>query len=354
MEARAYALLALLTWIAFTISESNRKNKYVELAFVCALLLYTHYLSVWIIAAVYAGFLIDGNIRIQWKKILAFTCLFLVLILPVVVPAVARIRHMSQTGTWVEKPVLTQIYGHINLMWNSPALTVVFILSIIYFIFQTRFRIRAILQEDRLFRPLLWFVIIYGGLFIQSFVFQPVFIPRYLFFSSVPLFIFFSGFILHVFQSGSSRWILAALVFVCLLPGIELKPSFNRDIRLLVNETEAMKGRSSALIICPSHASLSYSINAYTKDFFTGMDERELNAKHKIFPVNSFEEIPDSLLQCDRLVYLDAAAAFTLPENGIVAGLLQDFRIKADKQVPQIYRIILAERISQATSFPSD
>jgi len=342
MEARAYSLLAFLTWLAFWVYSREGVFKYYLLAFVSALLIYTHYLSVWVIAAICIGFVIDGSVKKHLKHVLSFLLLLGLFILPIVIPAFTRINHMQSTGTWVQAPVWTQIYGHINLMWNGFLVTILALITGFYFIFRNK-SVSQMLKSQWLM-PLLWFFVIYFGLFLQSILFQPVFIPRYLFFASVPLFIFLAILADEAFDKTKlfPLWIL--LLLICLLPGLDLSPSNNRDMRKLVAETDALRNDGAPLIICPSHASLSYHANAYPDMFFSGSTETEMNKKNGVFPVNSFQEIPDSLLQLPALIYLDADAAFTLPDNGIEQGLKNLFMLRSEIQVPEIYKLIRLEK----------
>ena len=346
METRAYSLLAFLTWLAYRIFSHEGVLKYYLLALVAALLFYTHYLSVWIIAAICLGFVIDGSVKRQLKHVASFLLLFGLLILPIILPAIERINHMKSTGTWVQAPVWTQLYGHINLMWNGFAITLLAFATGIYFIFRNKSF--SEIQKSAWFMPLVWFLVIYCGLYLQSILFQPVFIPRYLFFASVPLFIFLAMLADAAFAKTRifSFWLLALLTG--LLPNLDLSPSNKRDMRKLAAETEALRTGGVPLIICPSHASLSYHVNAYPDLFFSGADESEMNMRKRIFPVNSYNEIPDSILKLPALVYLDAAAAFTLPENGIEQGLKNNFLLKSQIQIPEIYRVIRVEKNSKS------
>ena len=342
MEARAYSLLAFLTWLAYWVFTREWVFKYHLLAFISALLIYTHYLSVWVIVAICIGFVIDGSLKKQLKQVLSYLLLLGLFILPIVIPALTRINHMQSTGTWVQAPVWTQIYGHINLMWNGFLVTILALITGVFFIFRNK-SVSQILKSPWLM-PLVWFFVIYFGLYLQSILFQPVFIPRYLFFASVPLFIFLALLADEAFVGTKlfPVWVLALLI--CLLPELDVSPSNKRDMRKLVEETAALRKDGAPLIICPSHASLSYHVNAFPDLFFKGATEAEMNRRNGIFPVNSFQEIPDSLMQLPALVYLDADAAFTLPENGIEQGLKTSFNLRSEIQVPEIYKLIRLEK----------
>lgn len=341
MEARAYTLLAFLTMLALGATLNGSQNKpfrLYQLAVISALLIYSHYLSVWVLACILLSLIIDKSLFKFPKQSFAAFLLFIVLIAPLLLPAWQRIGHMKETGTWVPEPVITQIYGHINLMWNGAIVTILAGAAGLTALAANRKNIIPFISKRSVSVPLMWFLIIYFGLYFQSILFQPVFIPRYLFFASVPLFVFTAMLADEAAAVVKKSWIFPILFLVSLFPGIHFKPSNHRDMRLLVERTAEIR-HNEPLLVCPSHATLAYLCNAYPQLFFSGKNESEMNELNRIYPINSFAEIPDSLLNKPALVYMDADAAFTLPENGIEAGLEQHFQEVEIIRVPEIYTI---------------
>ncbi|MCB0821007.1 MAG: hypothetical protein KDC13_10320, partial [Bacteroidetes bacterium] len=341
LEARSYTLLALLTLLAMQLCMNGINEKQVRLYFlaiISALLIYTHYLSIWVLIAVAITLLADKTPLKYPGKSLAALIIFLILISPLVLPALQRIGHMKETGTWVQAPVITQLYGHINLMWNGALMTVAAGLTGLTALYINRKNISALIIKREIGIPFLWFVVIYFGLYIQSLIFQPVFIPRYLFFASVPLFIFLAMLADESTKLIRKGWVLPLLILICLLPGLDFSPGRNRDMRTLVNRTLQLS-EGTPLLVCPSHANLGYLCNAFPDLFFNGMEEAEINKQQHIFPINSFAEIPDSILNTNALVYLDVDAAFTLPQNGIEEGLQHYFEEIEIVRIPEIYEV---------------
>lgn len=349
-ELRAYSLLTFLSLLAFVFTsiqaeKQNSSAPLYYLSLVSIALIYTHYLSVFVILASSMSILVFSNGISRLKQFIAPALVFIVGVSPLLYSFFARLSHVSQTGTWVPEPHWTQLYGHLIILLNSSAnFLILFLIILAYFVaFSWRNELKSRLKKlftNNIFKyGALWFLVVYLGLYLQSLIFQPVFIPRYIFFSSIFLFLCIA-IIFNEFATDTRKKNFILLVFF--IPytfAFELNPSNHREMKELIRVVEN-RVDESAVVICPSSFELAYAFHADKELFYSNGDLRtQLNEKH-IFPVDYADEIPENLFnQFETIVFLDADAGFTLPNNQVQTRLLSRFNLISQDSVPAIFKV---------------
>lgn len=350
-EARAYALLFLFTVLALRgiysiIDNPYNRRSYIELSLVNILLIYTHYLSIWIIIAEIITWLIFSCSIAAFRKSIPAIILFILGFSPLLLAALARINHMQSVDTWVPDAEVSQLYGYINTMLNGALGSLAFILITgigIAYSFKN-FNLSTIISKDLLIASF-WFLIIYLGLFLQSIFFQSVFIPRYLFFSSVPLFLAMVLFTDKLISKDWLRYTALILMLIGMLPGYSLNPENHREMKQLVNYVASQKTSETVLVICPASFDLAYTYHAHRDIFKSPKNYRKALANQAIYPSDHLDQLPDSVKSvANRIIFLDADSKFTLPNNSILQGLERDFKLKSRQHIDLIFDVYVFER----------
>jgi len=350
-EARAYSLLFLLTVLALRgiykiIDNPTNSLFYIELSIVNILLIYTHYLSIWIFIAQVITWLIFSRSIAAFRKSIPAIVLFLLGFSPLVLAAIARINHMQGVDTWVPDAKVSQLYGNINIMLNGASGSLAFILITVTGI---AFGIKNINRDKIISKDLLittfWFLIIYVGLFLQSMLFQSVFIPRYLFFCSVPLFVAMVFFIDTLITLSWLRFAAVLLLIVAMLPGYSMNPENHREMKQVVGYINSQNTPKTALVICPASFDLAYIYHANRDIFKSPNNYRNALENRAIYPVDHIDQLPDSIKSfSNRIIFLDADSKFTLPNNSILQALEHDFKLKSRQHIDLIFDVYVFER----------
>lgn len=334
-EVRVYSLFSLLTagslFFLFHVVREFRSVKYwFGLAIADVLLLYAHYTSLYLIFAQVVCCLILIPWR-NWKwPFLAFATVG-ICYLPYMLVLLQRLGEVSGSGTWVPKPGWGEVYGNINLLLNSKFTTLVVVVAVLLPLVLQRSQWKLIFQ--RLFDShkavilLFYFVVPYLSMFVVSMVFLPMFMDRYVLYTSVPLFLLVAWLVASVWQEYQYGWVGLALVVSGSVLTTDLNPSNNRNVKATVNHLKELNAAGTPVYVCPEmfHLAVAYhfdrDIFALTdNDFPTKKLDSALASKGFHF-IHSFEQI---LSTNEPLVYLDAASEFVYPQNGILNALKEE------------------------------
>jgi hypothetical protein len=356
-EVRMYALLSLLTVLAIDrylslVQEPQRWQQYVWLGAWNVLLLYTHFLGIWVLLAQVACWPLLMDRKRSAGRLLLMLLGVTVAFAPYLLAFLARLQAVQAEGTWVAAPHWTQLYGHINVFLNGPLGTLALLgmlgLGTIWMLIGKRSRaasLRLLLQHRTLLIAIALFSIMYGGIYVQSLVFSPAFIPRYLVFTSLPFFLAVAG-MLH-FLIPYTRLQLASLVLIvaAMLPGFSLNPSNGSDLKGLVAHLQSEKTGVTPLVICPEFFDKTYIFHA---DLAVFQDYRHFAASllsHNIYPATYYTDIPPTVLAgADKVIFLDAAAQFVQPDNGILMGLKATFPHVQQQHFENVWDVYVAKR----------
>jgi mannosyltransferase len=352
-EARAYSLLFFLTVLAFKLSldlirDAHNKRTYLALALVNILLIYTHYLSIWVIIAELSIWFIYCRSFTAFKTALLSIFIVSAGFVPLAYAAFQRLSLMLQTGTWVKPAEISQLYGHINILLNGVTGTIGFISACIIIVlstlyFKKKIDLEALASPDFIAASI-WFLIIYLGIYFQSILFQPVFIPRYLYFSSVPLFAAMALFIGKLSPNKSISLLSILIITIGMIPGYSLNPENHRKMRDLTEYINSIKDTETALVIAPKSFNLAYLYYGNRAIFQKPESYQNELLNNHIYPIDHFDQLPDSLNQnAKRIIFLDADAQFILPNNSIFLELEKKYQLKSKSHFHQIMDVYVFE-----------
>lgn len=180
MEARAYALLTLLTITAFWClrrAALGARHATLHLAAVCILVVYTHFMAWPVLALLLAVVWLAPGWRPAARSLYRALAATAIAFLPYAGIFLSRAGTSIAQGTWLEAPDLEEPY---NMLWrwsNAPVVVVAFLVAIAGAAWHRK-DMRATMAM-----PALWAFVPLIGLFVLSFA-VPLYLDRYLLFAA--------------------------------------------------------------------------------------------------------------------------------------------------------------------------
>lgn len=303
-DSRVYSLFVFLStlnlYYYLKLIDDDKKTTIWNLVFfgtVNILLCYSHYFGFVIICSEFLCCIILKKIRNVSKLIL--TSLIIVLIsywwyIPIVVKQFVA----SSGGTWIARPVLSDLYTMLWRFSNTPLQTVGFISIIIIFYFR-----KNNIQSDikYLFNILLTlFLINYIGLFIVSQI-VPVFIDRYLLYTSIYFYILFGIASCCLFKKLKYSNLFPILIAASLFITVDLKRGKDIRVKEMVNYIRPKFDHEFTIIIAPQWFDLNF-IYYYKRSWFLNHEHfRDSLAANNIYPLNNVGEIKN--VDVDKPIY---------------------------------------------------
>ena len=125
--------------------------------------------------------------------------------IPMLIIFFHRLGASTENGTWVTRPGIGEIYGNINRFLNTRYNTLVLLILLFAGFFQS-LKLKSIKEKaaqlnsnENLKVVFLWFSIPYLAMFFLSFKY-PMFIDRYILYTSVPFFIIISALLYDLYS----------------------------------------------------------------------------------------------------------------------------------------------------------
>ncbi|MDO8999228.1 MAG: glycosyltransferase family 39 protein [Bacteroidota bacterium] len=340
-DCRVYSLFVLLTVISFYLffeflkeKEKFKWSSLILFAIVNLLLVYGHYFGffVWLVEfLVVVSFFLKSPLIL--KKYSVVSILSLLFYIPQIVVLFNRTKASITNGTWVEAPDgFESIY---NMLWyfcNEPIPTVICILLLIGAL------VKYILSKNKksgnryaIFIAM-WFIIPFLLMFFISYKI-PMFIERYLLFTSPAFYFLLALSVLYLFKQPKFQ---AGAIIV--LTGVfffsaTLNPSKKREVRDVVDYIKAKKNEKTIVFVCGYDFILNFAYY-YNIDYFKLKNQKteysELENAFKSENIYFINEINDSLINkinsFDKVIYFDAEADFSSPNNKIKETLFEKLK----------------------------
>lgn len=354
-EARVYPLFVMLAvWnlalMLRIIGGDTNKALKIWLFISGLLLVYSHYfgwiplLMQWIFMMTYK------NVRIQWKSFLLLWIVLFAAYLPVFWIFLQRFLH-SSGGTWVPAPQWTELYGNINRFLNDRWVTAVilgiFLIGVIVVTAGRKLKetVGLMFRNRALTAVLLWFGFPYFIMFLVSFR-LPVFLDRYILFTSAGLFILIAAVVDHIFSKRWMRYTAYMVPLFVMMFFFDLNPYNNRNISHIASLLKSIRPSGDKLIISPEYASLEFS---YHYDIEAFRDYKQTNIRLRqqgVFPVRSLKVSSDSEpLKASRIFYLDCGSAFAFGEDQVLLELNEYYSASRIVYIDGVYTLrVFSER----------
>lgn len=362
-EARAYALLGMLSTMSMyyflgvlnvglahlqkeaqKASNTNVKKKFLLLLLIDILLIYTHYFGFFILITQFLYLLLNRKIVIRfWKQIAMGIGIIVLFYLPNLIVLFNRFLESSASGTWVEAPNgLESLYSMIRRFSNAPVVAVavlsVFVFALILFI--VREKSKSIDQNKRFI--VFWFLFIFFFMFGFSYI-TPIFLDRYLMPCAIAFCLLIAVSIDYVVKTPKLRYIIPGII--CLLFIVTVKPNITnkRNVEEAVKKVQEIKDANTLVIICPNYFMLNFTYyfdrNAFknynVENIYSNIDST-LRTEN-VIAINNINEV--DFKQWNHIIYLDAAADFSSPNNNIRNQLNKYYNLKNEYDVYEIYKL---------------
>jgi len=347
-EARVYTMFALLTAVSLFIlieitEKPTRKILYFYLFISNLILIYSHYFGFFILFIEAVTLFVSKN-RMKILKPMFFMMLALGLsYLPLIFVFLTRLTTSTSHGTWVAPPQLGQVYGFLNLFINDRLNMLVFILLALLGFGVTFFnkKIKALIEQiknEKVFIVALWFLIPYLLMFFISFK-VPMFVDRYILYTTIPFYILLAIIINAVFEKNIFKYIAISVFVLSLAFTFELNPDNFRRMKELTSLIKKLKTEQSVVLIAPDYSDLGFTYH-YNIDYFKDYKNYSTHLKKEnIFAVNSKDQAKSIIDSNHECIYIQAGSEFQDPDNAIYNYLASHYKKVQHHKIFQIYLV---------------
>lgn len=285
-ECRVYSLIGFLTacsvLLFISIVNSPKSFKFVLLTLANLMLMYGHYLSIWIIVMEFFIALCVKPIRKRiWKPYLLHIAALILLFAPMIPVLFTRFMDSGINGTWIEKTTSPEaLYDFLWRMCNVPVTTVIAIIILVSALIKM---IVNIFQKKCTFGTtgiltLFWVVPLLIS-FVLSY-FTGFFLDRYFYFLFPIFYLCIAVYCLYLFPKReiiglSLLGAFSVTMAVSCSPDSSTKhfSGWHYPIKPIVNQLVEAKEKENALVIIPEY---------FERQFTYYLDE-----KHAIFQSQS-------------------------------------------------------------------
>ncbi len=348
-EARTYSLMAMFTTISmyfylkFIVENITNKKTLIPLIFSNILLIYSHYFGFFVLFIQLIFILLNTDLlRKQWRLLLIIIGITIILYFPIIPTLINRFFDSVGNGTWLKSPNLGSIYSILRGFTNAPVLTsltlVVLTISIIKYLIKYT-SINTSIQSKFVAT---WFIFPFLFMFAISY-WIPMFLDRYLIFTSIPFLLLLALAADFIFENNKYKFIVPSLL--CILFIITTKPNITnkRNVRETVQKVKTFENDSTAIIICPYEFSLNFAYY-YDIEIFKNVNVKNIydniNAdlkKKNIYSIYNISEF--NIKEWNNVVFLDAAADFSYPNNGILIALEKEYDLQEKLEFYEIFKV---------------
>jgi uncharacterized membrane protein len=357
-EARSYSLLAMLSLLSVyfflnLVNKDNpvlKKQNLVAFTVLNTLIIYCHYFGWFILFSEVLFILFSPKIlKKHWRIFTVSLGFSLLFYLPNIFVLFDRFIDASGNGTWVKAPKLNGIYNMIRHFSNQPVVAVfsIILLGLAFGKLLLKKEYKSVTTPTKFIA--FWFFFVFFFMFSISFI-MPMFIKRYLTVAAIAYPILLAIASCYILEKKTSDLIFPCIL--CFLFMITSNPNLSnkRNSKSAIKKVKDLKTKDSAVYICPNWFDLNFAyhfdLNVFSKVGENGSKiklKNALNQRH-IFPMWNQNLInKDSLKKYSRVIYLDAAAEFSFPDNGIKWMLNREMKKTSEFHFEDIYDVIVYE-----------
>ncbi len=347
-EARVYTLLGMLTALSMyyylllintDTHQTKRQNitNFTLLILSDIVLIYAHYFGFFILIVQCLFIVFHKELLLKYWKFLLYAIFILAIAyLPNIIIIFNRFIDASVNGTWLKIPNgIKSIY---NMLWkfsNKPIVTV-FVISIVsvaaikYFIIKKKVSTTSYSTNCIIF----WFLFIFLFMFGISFLI-PMFMDRYLMSAAIAFCILLAIAVDYLIKRKYVKYLLPGLL--CILFIYTAKPNYSNKmhVKATIEKIKKLKTEKVAVFFCPTWFDMNF-MYYYNINCFKDYNEIEIKKNIRrclyndnIFPSDHQNQIDfSSLNRFDTVIFLDAGANFSLPDNGILQKFKETFTLE--------------------------
>ena len=259
-EVRPYALIQFLCicsfYFYFRLLEKERKKDLFFLALINFLLLFSHYLTIYIFVVQFTGalFFFHRNRKGFW-----FYCLSQLLTVLAFLPWLRiLLSNIPETGSfWNGAPGMGELRWHVNILNGHERLFYVFsafiICSLIMFALNKRFRFYGVNFKARYYFIFLLLYLLPIVLDFYIAQFRPVFLSRYILYSTFGLFLFIAYVIGNLNASLPVRILTFIPLLYLVLATFEIQQEREDDWKSMVPLIKEQQSKQSVILVSASY-----------------------------------------------------------------------------------------------------
>jgi uncharacterized membrane protein len=349
-EARVYPIMCLLAALSilffFLIKENPKKNiNYIFLVLVNTALLYAHYFGFFVVfAQIFSFIFFFENKKEYTVKLLITLGAILLLYAPILNIFIERMLYSTENGTWVQRPGFSELWGNVNRFLNNRNVTFylkVFIAIQLYYIAinnQLKTYLDGVTKNTNNRILLTFFALPYLLMFVLSYK-VPMFIDRYILFTSIPLYICIAVVIDSINNKTKIYYSLLTLLFVVQLVFFNLKPDNNRRIKEVVETVKALKQNPETKVyLAPHYADLSFAYH-YNQDIFKDYTNfKQRLESENIYGLESAEVLErETNPTTQNIIFVECGSEFIDPNHNILKYFTSHYNLKSKKHIFEIY-----------------
>jgi len=343
-EARTYSLIGMFSvmsmyyFLNFLIKDGKEfQNKtstkslfdvnIILLILINTLLIYSHYFGFFILLTQLL-FIVLNRVLLKeyWRTMLIVFVGITILYSPNIIIVFNRFLDSSE-GTWVKPPNgVVSIY---NMIWTASNAPVVTVLSITILISAL---IKFIIKGPRTLKPanklvILWFVFIFFFMFFISYI-LPMFMDRYL----MPAIVIYSTLLAisadYLVQKSYYQYVIPIIIILLFIFTVKPNISNKRNVKETVMKVQNLKQDDAIVYFCPSWFDMNF-IYYYDTECFKNYNCQDIKKNiyeymdsENIFAIDNWNQIDTiKIKKFNKVIYIDAGADFSFPNNGIINKL---------------------------------
>jgi len=357
-EARCYALFVLLTsvsmllFVRILLGTSRSWFRILALAVVNTLLIYTHFFGFWVlfVQVVVSLWMMLSNGALRQHGYSYFMSLFITLAgySPYVSVFLHRFSESASKGTWLSPP--DGINGLYTMLWNfsnQPIVVVVCILLLGAGLLHVFWK-SSVPLSDGARVVLVWFLVPFVLMFGLSYA-VPMWLDRYLVFITPAYYLSLALMADRLFKDVKHYAMVTGVLVLLFLVTLKPDVSNERDIRSAVIKMKELRAEfpDANVFVCPDWTALGV-LYYWDRACFgqpTGIENFKANVhpcliEDGLYPVAGVGAIESQRLDTNaHAIYLDAAADFSYPTNGIADWLHRSFDQCERFEYPEIFKV---------------
>jgi len=346
LEARVYSLMVLLTVLIFDeICKLIFQDKFsfIKLALWNVLLMYSHYLG-GIVVIVEIAILGLFYSRLSKKNVLNFIysgIISLILFSPELILLIERVSDFSTNGTWVAKPHVSELYGNIVRFFNAKySILLIGMVVLVIMLYNRKLiikdRFRGLFSQKNTFIFLI-FGLSYFGMYLFSILKQPIFIDRYILFTTPFLFISFLILVKYVLFEQKNQLVLVFLVLPMII-FCKYVPDTDRNPDEIAKFVKNFKTKDKQILICPPFYDLTFKYHFQKEVFMNYKNQDSVSNIHSIYSIS--DEMVSSLGNSNgSIFFVDAKSEFLFPGNMILEDLKKNFTLENHQEFKGGYKV---------------
>jgi uncharacterized membrane protein len=347
-EARMYSLFELLSVVsmyAFLSLIKNPKSRKFIILFTVSniLLIFSHFFGFFIIIVQIISCVIIKDFRVKVLKVYSISLLIVFIsYLPYLKIFISRFYASSQ-GTWVEASDFQSSYEMIVGFSNAPVIATFFILILLAAFGKLIYR-KEFMQTSVSARiNAVWFIFPFFFMYFISLKYLPfnipMFLDRYLVFISVAFYFIVALAVDYLFKP--KKITLSLFGILIFLMAFTFQPDVDnlRQAKDAVLKVKELKTPGSVVLICPPFFSYNFGYY-YNSEYFKNKDLSDHLIKDSVYCIYNIGQVDEAILKsASKIIYLDAGADFSVPDNNIVHCLSKDYKLLSSTEYYQIFKV---------------